>query len=413
MPRLRNVILCILVLASVFLIGCQQQGFIGFAPVGKYLVSWREDEASLPVFGPGYYGWKFYDTEVMRDTYVGVSEVERPNDVQWIKLAHYFPKYGISKHAFSPDGQHLLIGDREEQYILNLQTRQLEELPRNTPEVKLVAWSSGDELVGITYLKTGGARLFHWRLGQAEATEMIGGRPVDTGLLIAPNGRYALAHSRKEGAIRQLNVMDGSEVSYQLPDINGQGMEVKAAAWNKDCSKVLVSLETDEFLKWKTVLVLLDTAGGKMVAAQVLQPEDIHPHSDGMQWTSDQRYVWGLVSWQGPLLVSFSPWQASPFKPSRGYDYQVTPCPGWLVGNDSDGQNLLTLILGISNIHNVVASYDGRTVLPLSDDRYVCFSEDGKLLAEMNDSGSIRVRRLELPPAPAFSPASMPATQSR
>ena len=76
--------LYILLLAAL-LGGCQEQGLIGFAPGAKHLLSWRRDQAELPVLWQGYTGLHFYDVELWYHGYVGVSSAERPNDIQWIE----------------------------------------------------------------------------------------------------------------------------------------------------------------------------------------------------------------------------------------------------------------------------------------------------------------------------------------
>lgn len=407
---------CVLLFA-ILVGGCQHQGLVGFAPGAKYLLSWREDQASMPVFWCGYTGWHFYDVDLWRHNYVGVSSVEQPNDIRWLELADFYPKYGDAKYAFSPDGRRVLIDER---YILNLETRRLEDIPKPKTEMKPVAWLSADELVCAAHPKGGNLRLFRLKLGQSEAMEIICGTPesnfggqVDD-LRIAPNGRYAVVHREKEDAIRLLDLVAGTVSPAPLPDGGGRRSRIMTAAWNRDCSKVVVAVETsDGDVDTKHVFLLLDTASHKTLDAHVEKHHGLYPRSGGIEWAGDQEHITGLWDNVHEYVVRPTPWRTFVFAPSEGFSYRAMPLAGWMVGDVSEGHSLLTYPLGISNTHKVAASYDGGTVAPVSEEAEVCFSEDGKLLAEMNDWGSINIRPLALPTAPPFPlPTTMPTSAS-
>ena len=160
--------------------------------------------------------------------------------------------------SFSPDGRRIAVasnrlGDQEEVWILDLETRQLDRLrlPRKDVGANLPHWSLDGRQLAVTRFGSGdSASLWLATVDGSFAEELVPAKPVLRGLPFSADGR-SLLYSYKKGRYAQLFVLDlASRDERQLTVSPSDKFD---GAWSPDGRWVIYSSNAGDYVQlWKT-----------------------------------------------------------------------------------------------------------------------------------------------------------------
>jgi hypothetical protein len=344
---------------------------------------------------------------------------------------------------FSPDGSYLAIETGARVIVLDAANGEVVRTVNIDSSWRAWAWYSPDQLTWCRATdrphNSSDVRIVRQKVAQLGSPNLPRRPPGEPAEELArwaypdtcidahwsPSGRYVvIASLASPGPARLFDLRTG-----QVHEVSSGNSIVHGVSWRADESAVLVSLELtrpelfltlllkiavpEAGMGWSRVgnlMVTIELSGGKTDAWEVGDKSIIYMPSTA--WTADNRFVPSqsngseagavLIEPAGRQILDLTERIYSRTGLKRGCEFAelyAMPVSGWLCTWDKKGQAY-------------AVDYSATTFVPLSKQSWAV-SVDGKLLAEVSNSGRLTVRPLTLPAVAASQAAPALADPSR